>query len=564
MTNKVEMIDLLTGVKSSKKSYYTELKKTVLELQKKNMQLEIINEVTKSFNIDTDMGVMLQNILLKLNQIFLIDRLYVATLERDELILTHVYPENELTLPRLTYFPNGNSLFRTVLEIKEPIIKTLEYSEVPFFEQSSLKQLGAQTMILYPLVCKGRMIGVFSLESKHQTNYQQEDYAFFQQLTDQLATCIENARLYNSVLNGKKQWEETFRSVSSMIFVIHHKETISLINDAVKQFFNLEEQVIYQHTFHQLVEIDSQISPLTEAFQTRQVTTKQIKIRNRICEIICYPSFNEGNELTEVIVYINDVTEKLQIEAQLIHSGKLAAIGEMAAGVAHELNNPLTAVLGNSQLLLRTTSKEKTEYQLLEDIHQCGIRCKHIIRSLLTFSRQDEYVFQECSLNQAVEQVLHLIRYQIEKQNIKLNLHLDETLPTINGSLQQIEQIAINLLLNAKQAFEEDDFSAKTILVETYEDIYNDRESVCLSISDNGTGMEKSIIQDIFNPFFTTKKAIKGSGLGLSVSLGIAKSHGGTIEVISELGKGSKFILILPKKGGESLYEAQTSNTNNR
>ncbi|MDT8861654.1 ATP-binding protein [Alkalihalobacillus sp. MEB130] len=545
MNNKLEMIDLLTGVKSSKRSYYTELKKTVVELQKKNMQLEIINEVTKSFNIDTSMDEMLTSILDKLTQMFPIHRLYVSMVDENELILTNVYPTCSLTMQPPLCFPHVHSLFRSVLEDKEPVFKNLLHEEEEdFFEKGTLKKVGAQSMFLYPLICKGKVEGVFCLESKEEIMLEEADYVFLQQLSDQLAVCIENVGLYNKVLKSKKEWEETFRSVPSMIFVVNADEKVTLFNHAVREFFKLDDDTIYEQSFHQLLNIEGQENPLMETFQTKQNSAKQLTVRNRICELECYPSINANSELTEVIVYMNDVTEKRQIEAQLIQSGKLAAIGEMAAGVAHELNNPLTAVLGNAQLLLRTSSKEKKEYKLLEDIHQCGIRCKHIIRSLLTFSRQDEYEFQNCSINKVVEQVLHLIRYQIEHQNITILLQLDPNVPNINGSLQQLEQIAINLLINAKQALEEIDIEQKMIQINTYEE----NGHVCLRITDNGSGIEETMMQEIFNPFFTTKNAIKGSGLGLSVSLGIARSHGGTIEVKSEKGKGSMFTLFIPKK----------------
>ncbi|GAE24553.1 two-component sensor histidine kinase [Halalkalibacter wakoensis JCM 9140] len=545
MNSRMEMIDLLTGVKSSKRSYYTELKKTVIELQKKNMQLEIINEVTKSFNVDKPMDEMLANILERLNQIFPIHRLYLSVIEGNELILKNVYPSCSLTIQPNTCFPLKNSLFQSVLETKQPIIKNeFQDQEPPFFEKDSLDKLGTQSMFLYPLESKGNVVGVFSFESKSEIPYEEADFVFLQQLSDQIAACLENVRLYRTVLKSKKEWEETFKSVPSMIFVVDRNEKITLCNYAVKQFFQLDDTAISQRTFYELLQMNASETPLAETLQMKQNVSKQITVQNRICEVECYPSLNNSNEVTEVIIYMNDVTEKRQIEGQLLHSGKLAAIGEMAAGVAHELNNPLTAVLGNAQLLLRTTKKETSEFKLLEDIHQCGIRCKHIIRSLLTFSRQDEYEFQECSMNKVVEQVLHLIRYQIEHQNIEIKLALSDSLPKINGSLQQLEQIAINLLINAKQALEEMDCEKKLIQIETYEN----NESVCLMITDNGTGIEADMIQNIFNPFFTTKKAVKGSGLGLSVSLGIAKSHGGSIEVESLYGKGSRFTLILPKK----------------
>ncbi|WP_083465524.1 sensor histidine kinase [Thalassobacillus sp. C254] len=263
-----------------------------------------------------------------------------------------------------------------------------------------------------------------------------------------------------------------------------------------------------------------------------------------------YPVITDDNQLHGILLYIKDVTKRTHIEAQLMQSGKLAAIGEMAAGVAHELNSPLTAILGNAQLLLRQADQEDISYELLTDIRNCGDRCKHIIRNLLTFSRQDEYMFQECSLNQAVEQVLSLVKYQIERQHIQVTVTLASELPAFNGSMQQIEQTIINLLLNAKDVLLEEEKEEKCILIETKAIIKEGEEWVELTVADNGKGIPPQQQTEIFHPFFTTKETDKGTGLGLSVSLGIAKAHGGMLTVTSEEGKGSCFTLLLPAKGG--------------
>ncbi|QPA33308.1 GAF domain-containing protein [Anoxybacillus caldiproteolyticus] len=543
-----KMINLLTGVQSSKKSYYTELKKMVVELKKKNMQLEIINDVTKSFNIDMSMDDMLKNIFDKLKEIFPLERISLSLYENEKLILTNVYPAHSLYFPIGFVLSKERSLYWKVVQSLEKVFYQVQAKKDSYIENKVYEVLGIQSVLLIPLISKGKAIGVLSIGSKEVIQYDEADLSFFQQLCDQLAVCIENARLYNEVLTSKKEWEETFRAVSEMILVVDLQGNILRYNDAAKEFFQFDLQKNARENVHQLLSMDINESPIIENLQTKKPVHRQIHIQQRVCELHSYPVFNESQNMYAAIIYINDITEKCRIEAQLLQSGKLAAIGEMAAGIAHELNNPLTAILGNAQLLLRSVPKDDRSYKLLSDIHSCGKRCKTIIQNLLTFSRQDEYMFEDCSVNEAVEQVLGLIGDQIKKQNIMIQKKLDDSIEFIEGNVQQIGQIILNLLINAKDALEDTNIPNKVITIETRSILENEKHWVLLSVKDNGKGISPQHLQEIFNPFFTTKRPGKGTGLGLSVSLGIAEAHGGTIEVMSELGKGSQFILKLPAK----------------
>jgi two-component system, NtrC family, sensor kinase len=548
MGERQQMINLLTGVQSSKKSYYTELKKMVVELKKKNMQLEIINDVTKSFNIDMSMEEMLKNIFDKLKEIFPLERISLSLYENEELILTNVYPTHSLYFPIGFVLPKENSLYWKAIQSIKKVFYQIQEKGASYIEHKAYEILGIQSVLLIPLISKGKVIGVLSIGSKEVIQYDEADLSFFQQLCDQLAVCIENARLYNEVLTSKKEWEETFRAVSEMILVVDLQGNILRFNDAAKEFFQFDWQKSSRENIHQLLSMNINESPITENLQTKKPVHRQIHIQQRVCELHSYPVFNEDQNMYAVIIYINDITEKCRMEAQLVQSGKLAAIGEMAAGIAHELNNPLTAILGNAQLLLRSAPKDDRSYKLLSDIYLCGKRCKTIIQNLLTFSRQDEYMFEDCSVNEAVEQVLGLVGDQIKKQNITIQKKLDDSIEFIEGNVQQIGQIILNFLINAKDALEDMNLPKKVITLETKSILENEKRWVLLSVKDNGKGISEQHLQEIFNPFFTTKRPGKGTGLGLSVSLGIAEAHGGTIEVISELGKGSEFILKLPAK----------------
>jgi two-component system, NtrC family, sensor kinase len=261
-------------------------------------------------------------------------------------------------------------------------------------------------------------------------------------------------------------------------------------------------------------------------------------------ELELYQTMGEHVRVSiENILLFKDVSEKVKIEAQLIQSAKLAALGEMAAGIAHELNSPLTAILGHVQLLMREI-KDGRPGKMLEDIYQCGLRSKKIIQNLLTFSRQEEYQFETIDLPELIEDVLGLVGYQLAVSGISIQKDMDRSLPPVRGSRNQIEQVLINLLLNAKDAVQGK--SNPEIIIGTCFACLEERPYVSIYVRDNGVGIEEEHLSQIFNPFFTTKEKMKGTGLGLSVSLGIAESHGGKLLVDSKVNEYSQFSLLLP------------------
>jgi two-component system NtrC family sensor kinase len=236
------------------------------------------------------------------------------------------------------------------------------------------------------------------------------------------------------------------------------------------------------------------------------------------------------------------------MEGRLVQSAKLAALGEMAAGVAHELNSPMTVIIGTAQLLARELREDNQEERALEldDIINSGLRCKRIIQNLLTFSRQDQQPASEMDLNEEVRRVLGMIKYQINRSQITITEHLGEGLPRLIANGPQIQQVLTNFLINARDALAEVTDRDKSIEVATTELEKNGRRWLVLSVTDNGVGIPPENLARIFTPFYTSKDATKGTGLGLSVSLGIAESHHGTIEVASRPGEGSTFSLLLP------------------
>jgi two-component system NtrC family sensor kinase len=246
---------------------------------------------------------------------------------------------------------------------------------------------------------------------------------------------------------------------------------------------------------------------------------------------------DKGDVVLELGV-TTDVSDERRLQQQLVQSGKLAAIGELAAGVAHEINNPLFAILGLTEFLLKEAAPGSKAHQRLELIQSTGLEIKEIVRALLDFARENADERQVVPLADVVRSTVDLVRRTNAHKGVELvDTYGDEEAP-VAGSPNQLKQILLNLIANARQAMP----NGGTVHV----DVRRDRGAAVVSVADDGPGITPELAPRIFEPFFTTKRATGGTGLGLSVSLGIAEAHGGTLTACSEAGRGATFTLRLP------------------
>jgi PAS domain S-box-containing protein len=249
-----------------------------------------------------------------------------------------------------------------------------------------------------------------------------------------------------------------------------------------------------------------------------------------------------------------DVTERKRFQIQLAQTEKLSALGQLVSGVAHELNNPLTSVIGYTQLLLRSPLSPEIA-QKLYIISEEGERVRKIVQNLLSFARQHNPSRTEVDVNQLLSRTLDLRAYEMGVNNVSVVMRLSE-LPKIYADEHQLQQVFLNIVINAEQALESTGRGGK-LTVSTKKKVSNGLESVVISISDDGPGVAPENLSKLFDPFFTTKPVGTGTGLGLSVSYGIIQEHKGTIRVDSTLGSGTSFIIELPvQKSGRAAGEA--------
>ncbi len=262
------------------------------------------------------------------------------------------------------------------------------------------------------------------------------------------------------------------------------------------------------------------------------------------------PSPGEVGLLQQTVLELQNTQQELQArisaqreaEARLIQAAKLAAVGEMAAGVAHELNNPLTTVVGFTELTLEELPVDSPLRADLELVLKESRRARSVVRRLLDFARQGEANRVKADINEVVEDVLLLTKHLMHTNNVQPVIRLGENLPWVSVDRNQIKQVVINLVNNALYAMPE----GGRLEVETSDQTRYNRQWITMSVRDAGIGISPENLQRIFEPFFTTRGDRGGTGLGLSVTYGIVTDHGGMIEVESEVNVGSAFTVWLP------------------
>jgi PAS domain S-box-containing protein len=290
----------------------------------------------------------------------------------------------------------------------------------------------------------------------------------------------------------------------------------------------------------------------TDVFRSGEIVRMEqeswVEGQQKVWKISKIPMRVDNAEVTHIITVGEDVTEQKKMNEAVIHAEKLASIGRLAAGVVHELNNPLATIAACAEALsVRVEEIEKEDVssdfsEYLRIVREESFRCKTITNSLLDFSHQRQAEKISTDINQLIEQTLQLIRHHPKLGEITIAKELDHSIPPVHVNEGQMKQIFLALTSNAYDAMDgEGTLTIRTRRLENQEDL-----AICVEFIDTGDGIAPAHLQKIFDPFFTTKPLGRGTGLGLSVCYGIVSEHGGRIEVDSTPDKGSAFKVVLP------------------
>jgi PAS domain S-box-containing protein len=350
-----------------------------------------------------------------------------------------------------------------------------------------------------------------------------------------------------------KQQEFARRLVDSfpdVIFVLDAKRHYTFISPRVKDVLGMEQDEAMAKGFGECVHPDDHAeldAVYADVLSGKQIfSSTEIRIRHkagdwRIVRAHFSPLTAESGGNEGVVISCRDVTDLKRMSDQLIQSEKLAAIGQMLAGVAHELNNPLTAILGVTELVRERQGLDDSMKRQLDLTHRQARRAARIVQNLLEFSRPTQTPKAPVDINNILERTLQLQEHSLRRNAVEVTFHPQENLPQVVGDASQLIQVFLNLLINAEQAIREVRESGHIQIRAT-----SSGNKVVITVQDDGSGIAADSLAKIFDPFYTTKRPGGGTGLGLSICVAILREHGGTVEAQALPAGGSAFIVTLP------------------
>lgn len=407
-----------------------------------------------------------------------------------------------------------------------------------------------RSAVMMALRVQGRTVGVLGVWHHSPGFFGPLQQRVLEQYGSAAAVALENAQLHEAMRRSEERYRTLFQNALEIVITLDIDGRIMSWNRAALQFLGLSPAELRGGVLNIRELMLPEQAALMAELQARALQgyapvpteIKMIRAGGALAIVeITVQMFQERGQTDGVYIIGRDMTERRQLEAQLRQGEKLAALGQLAAGAAHELNNPLAVVLGTTQLLLRDPRAAALSEDV-RNIEAAAQRAKHIIKQMLTFAREHDDVRGPVELAALIERVLQGKRKQFDQYGVQVNLEFDPHPPPVWGDAYQLEQVFDNLLHNAAQALGESRRRSRHIRVAAT--VVG--KMLRVNITDNGPGIAPHVLPRIFDPFFTTKDVGSGTGLGLSLVFGIVDKHGGSIRAESTYGHGATFVVDLP------------------
>lgn len=453
--------------------------------------------------------------------------------------------------------------FKKILTDKAVGTGIVRADELEFHENADSEIGGFAPQQLHyfvPCVVRGRMVAVIGLgRASDGSLLTSEDLDIVRTVAGYVAVAMENSILYQEQqrraeeLSALKEFNESIvESVNVGLLAVDDAGRITRCNSTFEEMFGITRQQAVGKSAEGVFEgefakdIDNILGKsrwnLTDIRHAYKLRTHGLDGRPLTLNVAVAPLRSSSRSQTGAIIVLEDVSDRMKLEESLQQSERLSSIGLLAAGIAHEVNTPLTGVSSYTQMLLGMIPESDPKHALLQKVQKQTERASNIAGNLLNFSKAGNVAeFTEVDINKLLEDTLQLLEPQLRKGEVRIVRRYAETSPVILGSAGKLQQVFTNLILNAQDAM---GGSGEIELTTS-----NGGDEVTVEVSDDGAGIDPENMPKIYDPFFTTKGVGSGTGLGLAVSYGIVQEHDGTIEVSSEIGRGTTFRLTFPDAG---------------
>ncbi len=533
-----DLRELLAKVKSILRliNLQNTLKASIEEVER----ISVINEINKAISSSLYLEEILKIIGCQIRRLINYDLISLALLDKgDKFVKVRtLISQEKIELGDEFYIPvNISTLSQNLISGNICNPSENKVTELPCSGEELL------SAIIIPLKVRRKTIGTFNVASYRENAFSETELEVANQIALQVAIAMENARLYEHV----RELANITTNAPLAIIGTDNNSIITSWNKGAETVFGYKLEEIIGKSSQILIPEDLKIQKnellsealrkgILEEINTERMTRSGTRIHVKITYTVIKDEKGKNIGLAHII---RNIEKEIELQRQLIQSEKLSTMGQLVSGVAHELNNPLTGIIGFSELLM--LEADKSIYKDLKRIQEEAARARRIVQNLLSFARMHKPEKTKIDINGIIKNVLELKSYEMRVDNIEIKCNLDQNLPVTMGDPHQLQQVFLNIINNAHQAIisaaRSGVMNIRTCKKET---------SIIIEFSDTGPGISKENLTRIFDPFFTTKEVGKGTGLGLSLSYGIIKDHGGTIQAFSEEGRGAIFAIALP------------------
>jgi PAS domain S-box-containing protein len=420
----------------------------------------------------------------------------------------------------------------------------------PLSDPVLIQQLGTMAYAVVPLISRDKVIGILWVDNLFSRRpITEHDMEFLKGFTDQIASAIENARLFEHVARAEQELENIFESISDYLYVTDYNLTVRKVNKAVIELLNKPlDEIIGKKSFDVFKDISEQWSVCPYRGEVKGTVTEELydSKTGKTYLVSCSPVLNNSKEVVATVHLIKDITEMKILREKVASAQRMAALGEMAAKVAHEIRNPLLSIGGFARRLEKMLDGDLKEHAriIVSEVQ----RLEGILNDTLSFVKRNRLNKKKVDIKELIDNIISLVEPTIYDRGNTLIKDVEYPVEAFIDP-DRIKEAILNIVNNANQATDRGNIIIRAYTAKTYseEDLFGHRtekREAVIEVEDNGCGIKEEDMDRVFDPFFTTRPT--GTGLGLSITKRIIEDHGGKIEVESVRGKGTKFKIYLP------------------